>query len=88
MVLGLISNNDETAYLDEVETYIMVPGKLSLSEREQNSRADRRLQEETAAALNSSHDQWDPCGEGEQLQVPRCKPLRGPNLEYTHPNTG
>ncbi len=36
VVLGLISNNDETAYLDEVETYIMVPGKLSLSEREQN----------------------------------------------------
>ncbi len=36
VVLGLISNNDETAYLDEVETYIMVPGQLSLSEREQN----------------------------------------------------
>ncbi len=30
VVLGLISNNDETAYLDEVETYIMVPGQLSL----------------------------------------------------------
>ncbi len=27
VVLGLISNNDETAYLDEVETYIMVPGQ-------------------------------------------------------------
>ncbi len=27
LVLGLISNKDETAYLDEVrETYIMVPG--------------------------------------------------------------
>ncbi len=37
VVLGLISNNDETAYLDEVrETYIMVPGQLSLSEHEQN----------------------------------------------------
>ncbi len=37
VVLGLISNNDETAYLGEVrETYIMVPGQLSLSEREQN----------------------------------------------------
>ncbi len=34
----LISNNDETAYLDEVERLpsIMVPGQLSLSEREQN----------------------------------------------------
>ncbi len=43
----------------------MVPGQLSLSEREQNQRADRGLQEETAAALHSSYDQWDPCGEGE-----------------------
>ncbi len=31
----------------------MVPGKLSLSEREQNKRADCRLQEETAAAVIS-----------------------------------
>ncbi len=53
----------------------MVPGQLSLSEREQNQRADCRFQEETAAALHSSYDQWDPCGEGEQLQVPRCKHL-------------
>ncbi len=47
----------------------MVPGQLSLSEREQNQRADRGLQEETAAALHSSYDQWDPCGEGEQLHT-------------------
>ncbi len=66
----------------------MVPGQLSLSEREQNQRADCRLQEETAAALHFSYDQWDPCGEGEQLQVPRCKHLRGPDLDCTHPNTG
>ncbi len=46
------------------------------------------LQEETAAALHFSYDQWDPCGEGEQLQVPRCKHLRGPDLDYTHSNTG
>ncbi len=46
----------------------MVPRTLSLSEREQNQRADRGLQEETAAALHSSYDQWDPCGEGELLQ--------------------
>ncbi len=31
---------------------------------------------------------WDPCGEGEQLQVPRCKHLRGPDLDCTHSNTG
>ncbi len=39
-------------------------------------------------APQSSYDQWDPCGEGEQLQVPRCKHLRGPDLDYTHSNTG
>ncbi len=66
----------------------MVPGQLSLSECEQNQRADCRLQEETAAALHSSYDQQDPCGEGEQLQVPRCKHLRGPDMDCTHPNTG
>ncbi len=64
----------------------MVPGQLSLSEREQNQRADCRLQEETAAALHS-YDQRDPCGEGKQLQVPRCKHLRGPDMDCTHPNT-
>ncbi len=40
------------------------------------------------SVLYPSYDQWDPCGEGEQLQVPRCKHLRRPNLDYTHPNTG
>ncbi len=88
VVLGLVSNNDEAAYLDEVERLTSWCLSLSLSEREQNQRADCRLQEETAAALHPSYDQWDPCGEGEQLQVPRCKHLRGPDLDCTHPNTG
>ncbi len=66
----------------------MVPGQLSRSEREQNQRADCGLQKETPAALHSSYDQWDPCGESKQLQVPRRKHLRGPDLDYTHPNTG
>ncbi len=65
----------------------MVPGQLSLSECEQNQRADCGLQKETAV-LHSSYDQRDPCGEGEELQVPRRKHLRGPDLDYTHPNTG
>ncbi len=47
-----------------------------------------RFQKETPAALQSSYDQWDPCGESKQLQVPRCKHLRGPDLDYTHTNTG
>ncbi len=63
----------------------MVPGQLSLSEREQNQRADCGLQKEIPAALHSSCDQRDPCGESKQLQVPRCKHLRGPDLDYTHP---
>ncbi len=86
VVLGLISNNDETAYLDEVErlTSWCQDNCLSLNVSK-NQRADCELQGETAAALQSSYDQWDPCGEGEQLQVPRCKHLRGPNLYYTYP---
>ncbi len=64
----------------------MVPGQLPLSEREQNQRADCRLQEETAAALHPSYDQWDPCWEGEQLQVPRWN-ISETWLDYTHPNT-
>ncbi len=35
---------------------------------------------------------FDYCPEGkiplQQLQVPRCKHLRGPDLDCTHPNTG
>ncbi len=87
VVLGLVSNNDEAAYLDEVERLTSWCQDNCLSEREQNQRADCRLQEETAAALHSSYDQRDPCGEGEQLQVPRCKHLRGPDMDCTHPNT-
>ncbi len=45
-------------------------------------------QDYDSAALHSSYDQQDPCGEGEQLQVPRCKHLRGPDLDCTHSNTG
>ncbi len=33
-------------------------------------------------------NQWDPCGEGEPLQVPGCKHFRGPSLDYTHSNSG
>ncbi len=59
-----------------------------ITRNNKQQRADCRLQEETAAALHSSYDQRDPCGEGEQLQVPRCKHLRGPDLDCTHSNTG
>ncbi len=86
VVLGLISSNDETAYLDEVDRLASwcKDNCLSLNV----SKFKELIQEETAAALHSSYDQWDPCGEGEQLQVPRCKHLRGPDLDCTHSNTG
>ncbi len=64
VVLGLISNNDETAYLDEVERLTLWCQDSCLS---LNVNKTKELQEETAAALHSSYDQWDPCGEGEQL---------------------
>ncbi len=88
VVLGLISNNNETAYLDEVERLASWCQDNCLSLNVSKTRADCGLQKETPAALHSSYDQWDPCGEGKQLQVPRCKHLRGPDLDYKHSNTG
>ncbi len=89
VVLGLISNNDETAYLGEVErlTSWCQDNCLSLNvSKTKELIVDFR--KSTAAALHSSYDQRDPCGEGEQLQLPRCKHLRGPDLDCTHSNTG
>ncbi len=46
-------------------------------------RADCGLQKETPAALHSSYDQWDPCGESKQLQGPHlCRyfVLEGVNI--------
>ncbi len=40
------------------ETYIMVPGQLSLSEREQNQRADCGLQKETPAEDHVTPRRW------------------------------
>ncbi len=84
VVLGLISNNDEIAYLDEVKrlTSWCQDNCLSL-----NVSKTKELfvdfSKSQQQALHSSYDQWDPCGEGEQLQVPRCKHLREPELDYT-----
>ncbi len=87
VVLGLISNNDETAYLDEVErlTSWCQDNSLSLNVSK-TKELIMDFQEEIAAALHSSYDQCDPCGEGEQLQVPWCKHIRGPALDCTHSN--
>ncbi len=89
VVLGLISNNDETAYLDEVErlTSWCQDNCLSLKVSKTKALIVER-QEETAAALHSSYDQWDPCGEDEQLQEPWCKHLQGPDLFGAFPLHG
>ncbi len=87
VVLGLISNNDETAYLDEVErlTSWCQDNCLSLNvSKTKELIVDFRKRQQRPY---TPHDQWDPCGEGEQLQVPRCKHLRGPDLDCTHSNT-
>ncbi len=66
VVLGLINNDDEAAYLDEVERLTSwCQGQLSSLWTWAKPRADCRLQEETAAALHPSYDQRDSCGEGE-----------------------
>ncbi len=90
VVLGLISNNNETAYLDELERLTLWCQDNCLSLKVSKTKeliVDFR--KKTAAALHSSHDQWDPCGESEQLQVPRYKKhLRGPDLDCTHSDSG
>ncbi len=63
----------------------MVPGQLSLS---LNVSKTKELIVEFRKRQQRPYTQWDPCGEGEQLQVPRCKHLRGPDLDCTHSNTG
>ncbi len=88
VVLGLISNNDETAYLDEVErlTSWYQDNCLSLyMSKTKELIVDFRKKPQRPY---TPYDQWDPCGEGEQLQVPRCKHLRGPDLDCTHSDLG
>ncbi len=68
----------------EWNTFVRVSLRLESRSRNLVSSAARYAFD----SLFYSYDQWDPCGEGEQLQVPRCKHLRGPDMDYTHPNTG
>ncbi len=66
VVLGLISNNDETAYLDEVErlTSWCQDNCFSL-----NVSKAKELIVDFRKRQHSSYDQWDPFGEGEQLHL-------------------
>ncbi len=89
VVLGLNSNNDETAYLDEVERLTLWCQdnclSLNVSKTKELIVDFKKRQQRPYTPLMIS---GTPCGEGEQLQVPRCKHLRGPDLDCTHSNTG
>ncbi len=63
VVLGLISNNDETAYLDEVERLTSWCQDNCLSLTWAKPKSWLWTSERNTAALHSSYDQWDPCGE-------------------------
>ncbi len=89
VVLGLIFNNDETAYLDEVErlTSWCQDNCLSLNVSKTKELIvdfrKRHLRPYTPLMISGT-----PVEKGKQLQVPRCKHLRGPDLDYTQSNTG
>ncbi len=69
VVLGLINNNDETAYLDEVErlTSWCQDNCLSLNvSKTKELIVDFRKRQ--LHSLHSSYDHWDPCGESESFK--------------------
>ncbi len=89
VVLGLISNNDETAYLDEVErlTSWCQDNCLSLNVSKTKELIvdfrKRHLQPYTPLVISGT-----PVERVSSFKYPRCKHLRGPDLDYTLPNTG
>ncbi len=70
------------------ETNIMVPGQLSSLWTWAKPKSWLWTSERDTCCPTLLLWSWDPCGESKQLQVPRRKHLRGPDLDYTHPNTG
>ncbi len=89
VVLGLISNNDETAYLDEVErlTSWCQDNCLSLNVSKTKELIvdfrKRHLLPYTPLMISGT-----PVERVSSFKYPRRKHLRGPDLDYTHPNTG
>ncbi len=89
VVLGLISNNDETAYLDEVGRLASwCQDKLSLSECEQTKELivdfrKRHLRPYTPLMISGTPVERVSC-----FKYLGCKHLQGPDLDYTHSNTG
>ncbi len=84
VVLGLISNNDETAFLDEVErltSWCQDTERLSLnmSKTKELIVDFRKRQQWPYTPLMVS---------GTPVERVRAKHLRGPDLDCTHSNTG
>ncbi len=61
VVVGLISDNDKRAYLQEIKR--LVSGEQPPSECQQDKGANSRLQHKTGAELPTHCDQWGFCGE-------------------------
>ncbi len=81
VVLGLINNKDEAAYLDEVERITSWCQNnclsLNVSKTKELIVDFRKRQQRPYTPLMISG-----------TQVPRCKHLRGPDMDYTHSNSG
>ena len=66
-VVGLITNNDETAYREEVRVLVEWCQENNLSQRQQNEGADHGLQETAEGASPFPHRR-DHNGEGESFK--------------------
>ncbi len=89
VVLGLISNNDETAYLGEVERLTSWCQdnclSLNMSKTKELIVDFRKRQQRPYTPLMIS---GTPVERVSSFKYPRCKHLRGPDLDCTHSNTG
>ncbi len=88
VVLGLISNKDETAYLNEVERLTLWCQdnclSLNVSKTKELTVDFTKRQQRSYTPLMISGTPV----ENKQLQALWCKHRRGPDLDYTHSNTG
>ncbi len=73
-VIGLITDNDETAYREEVST---------LTKCRQDQGADGGFQE-TEQRTHTHHPRQDTCGADKQLYVPRRSHHRGSHMVFSY----
>ncbi|KAK3568194.1 hypothetical protein QTP86_000232 [Hemibagrus guttatus] len=81
VVVRLISDNNETAYLEEIRN-------LENWCQRNNLLLNVRLQHEAEEELPDPHDQREPSGESGQLQIPRCSHHAGPVMVLSHQHRG